>query len=54
MTEKKKKTILQILLSSSMDSSETPFTALAPPVFNGEGYLVWAARMEAHLEASDL
>ena len=34
--------------------SETPFTALAPPVFNGEGYHVWAARMEAHMEANDL
>lgn len=34
--------------------SETPFTALAPPVFNGEGYYVWAARMEAHLKANDL
>ena len=37
-----------------MDSSETPFTALAPPVFTGEGYHIWAARMEAHLEANDL
>ena len=34
--------------------SETPFTALAPPVFNGENYNVWAARMEAHLESNDL
>ena len=43
----------QTLFSSTMDS-ETPFTALAPLVFNGEGYHVWAARMEAHLEANDL
>ena len=34
--------------------SETPFTALAPPMFNGENYHIWAARMEAHLEANDL
>ena len=43
----------QTLFSSTMDS-ETPFTALAPPVFNGEGYHVWTARMEAHLETNDL
>ena len=42
------------LFSSTMDSQEIPFTALAPPVFKGEGYQVWAARMEAHLEANDL
>ena len=34
--------------------SKTPFTALAPPVFNGKGYHVWAIRMEAHMEANDL
>lgn len=33
---------------------ETPLTALAPPVFNSEGYHIWAIRMEAHLEANDL
>ncbi|XP_027335172.1 uncharacterized protein LOC113849453 [Abrus precatorius] len=33
---------------------QTSFTALAPQVFDGEGYHVWAARMEAHLEANDL
>ncbi|PHT44227.1 Cytochrome [Capsicum baccatum] len=26
----------------------------APPVFKGEGYHVWAVRMEAHMEANDL
>ena len=41
------------LFYSSMDS-ETPVTALAPLVFNGEGYHVWVARIEAHLEANDL
>ena len=34
--------------------SETPFTALAPPVFNGENFHIWAARMEVHLQANDL
>ncbi|XP_047271524.1 cytochrome P450 734A4-like isoform X2 [Capsicum annuum] len=33
---------------------ETPFTALAPPVFKGEGYHVWAVRVEAYMEANDL
>ena len=33
--------------------SEIPFTALAPPVFNGENFHIWAARMEAHLLAND-
>ena len=41
------------LASSSMEF-ETPFTALAPPEFRGENYHVWAARMEAYLEANDL
>jgi len=35
-------------------NSETPYTALAPPVFNGDNYHIWAARIEAHLEANDL
>ncbi|KAF3678231.1 putative F-box/kelch-repeat protein-like isoform X2 [Capsicum annuum] len=33
--------------------SETPFAAVAPPVFKGEGYHVWDERMEAHIEAND-
>ena len=33
---------------------ETPFTTLAPLLFNGDNYHVWAAIMEAHLEANDL
>ncbi|XP_019195832.1 PREDICTED: uncharacterized protein LOC109189674 [Ipomoea nil] len=33
---------------------KTPFTALTPPVFKGENYQVWAARMEAHLKVNDL
>ncbi|PHT67897.1 hypothetical protein T459_27384 [Capsicum annuum] len=32
---------------------QTPFTAVAPPVFKGEGYHVWDERMEAHIEAND-
>ncbi|KAF3685590.1 putative keratin, type I cytoskeletal 9-like [Capsicum annuum] len=34
--------------------SEALFTTLAPPVFKGEGYRIWAARMEAYMEANDL
>ena len=34
--------------------SETPYTTLTPPVFDGDNYHIWAARMEAHLEANDL
>ncbi|KAK5812014.1 hypothetical protein PVK06_027408 [Gossypium arboreum] len=33
--------------------SKIPFTALASPIFNGEGYQVWIVRMEAHLWAND-
>ena len=33
--------------------SETPYTT-TPPVFDGDNYQIWAARMEAHLEANDL
>ena len=33
---------------------ETPFTTLAPPVFKGKNYKLWASRMKAHLEANDL
>lgn len=34
--------------------SETPFTAIAPPVFDGLNYHVWAVRIEAFLDANDL
>ncbi|XP_047320444.1 uncharacterized protein LOC124924451 [Impatiens glandulifera] len=34
--------------------SDIPFTSLAPPMFNGNNYHIWAARMEAHLEVNDL
>src|ERR1044072_9347850 len=47
----KKITLLQFIIR--MDSA-TPYTALAPPVFNGDNYHIWAARVEAHLEANDL
>ena len=33
---------------------EIPYIALAPFVFDGDNYHIWAARMEAHLEANDL
>jgi recombinational DNA repair protein RecR len=35
-------------------NSEMPFTAVAPPVFDGINYQVWAVRMEAYLDANDL
>ncbi|XP_006588329.1 uncharacterized protein [Glycine max] len=34
--------------------SETPNTALALPVFDGDNYHIWAVRMEAHLKANDI
>jgi len=34
--------------------SEATFTIASPPVFEGENYQLWAVRMEAYLEASDL
>ena len=34
--------------------AETPFTAIAPPVFDGLNYQVWVARMEVCLDANDL
>ncbi|XP_021616551.1 uncharacterized protein LOC110617853 [Manihot esculenta] len=33
---------------------ESSFLVVAPPVFDGENYQVWAVRMEAFLEACDL
>ncbi|XP_047176908.1 uncharacterized protein LOC124844095 [Vigna umbellata] len=33
---------------------DSSFSAMAPPVFNGENYQIWAVRMEAYLEALDL
>ena len=35
-------------------NSENPFTAIAPPVFDGTNYQAWAVRMEAYLDANDL
>lgn len=34
--------------------SEASFKAIAPPVFDGTNYQVWAARMEAFLDANNL
>ena len=34
--------------------SKTLYTTLAPPVFDGDNYQIWAARMEAHQDANDL
>ena len=30
------------------------FLAMAPPVFDGDNYQMWAVRMETYLEALDL
>lgn len=36
-----------------MDSGKS-YTALAPLMFDGDNYQIWAARMEAHLEVNNL
>jgi len=33
---------------------ESSFSAVAPPVFDGDNYQMWAVRMETYLEALDL
>ena len=33
---------------------ESSFLAVAPPVFDGDNYQMWAVRMETYLEALDL
>ena len=34
--------------------AESNFSAVAPPVFDGDNYQIWAIRMETYLEALDL
>ncbi|KAM3268207.1 hypothetical protein P3S67_031757 [Capsicum chacoense] len=34
--------------------AETSFSPIAPPVFNGDNYQVWAIRMETYLQSLDL
>ena len=34
--------------------AEASFSSIAPPVFDGENYQIWAVRMEAYLDALDL
>ena len=34
--------------------SETPYTTLTPPVFDGDNYHIWVESMEAHLTTNDL
>ena len=34
--------------------TEASFSSIAPPVFDGENYQIWAVRMETYLEALDL
>ncbi|KAF2285896.1 hypothetical protein GH714_008762 [Hevea brasiliensis] len=38
----------------SSTEGESSFSAMAPLVFNGENYQIWAVRMEAYLDALDL
>lgn len=33
---------------------DSSFSAMAPPIFNGENYDIWATRMEVYLDALDL
>ncbi|RVX10126.1 hypothetical protein CK203_016179 [Vitis vinifera] len=33
---------------------DSSFSAMAPPVFNGDNYTIWAVRMEAYLDVVDL
>ena len=33
---------------------ESSFSAVAPPVFDGDNYQIWAIRKETYLEALDL
>jgi hypothetical protein len=33
--------------------SDSPLNVMAPPVFDGTNYQVWAVRMEAYLDAND-
>jgi len=34
--------------------ADSSFSTIAPPIFNGDNYQMWAVRMEAYLEALDL
>ena len=34
--------------------AEAGFSHIAPPIFDGENYQIWAVRMEAYLEALDV
>lgn len=34
--------------------AESNFSTMAPPVFNGENYQIWAVRMETYLDALDI
>ncbi|KAG8650341.1 hypothetical protein MANES_07G028850v8 [Manihot esculenta] len=41
-------------METGLPSLEISFTTIAPHVFDGENYHVWAIRMEAYLDANDL
>jgi len=34
--------------------AESSFSVMAPPVFNGDNYQIWAVRMETYLDAMDM
>ena len=34
--------------------AETSFSSIAPPVFDGDNYQIWAVRIETYLDALDL
>jgi len=43
-----------IIEQSERMEGDSSFSAIAPPVFSGENYQMWAAQMEPYLEALDL
>ena len=34
--------------------AESSFSLMAPPVFNGDNYQIWAVRMETYLDVMDM
>ena len=36
-----------------MEAGSSSFSALAPPVFDGENYQAWVVRMRAYMEGCD-
>lgn len=40
--------------SLSIMEAESSFSLMAPPVFNGDNYQIWAVRMETYLDVMDM